>query len=362
MNGFWGTLNYTSVNEDWRTETAALRLRDGDRVLAITGSGSRILDLLAVADVDVVGIDLDGPQNHLLWLKVEAMRRLDYPKYAAFLGIDDEEPRSREATLSSLIPHLPPEAHAFWSVNAALVRGGVLYAGRFERWFHRASRVARLLHPRFVDDLFAIDDLDTQRDFLAKRWNRPGWRRTFELALAPAVLKTFYGDPAWYANARVAPGPWIFARFSEGLGRCLARDSFMASLTLRGRLTPWDLPPHLTPEGTAMILPRLDRVAAVTADLGVFLSSGARRFDRFSLSDVASYMSQNGFHTLVRATVGAAKPGARVVLRQFLTRYPLPEEVAPTLRREHDLEDELERLDRAFAYSFVIGEVDDVAG
>jgi S-adenosylmethionine:diacylglycerol 3-amino-3-carboxypropyl transferase len=173
LNGFWGTLNYTSVNEEWRTETAALRLRDGNRVLAITGSGSHVIGLLAVADVEVVGIDLDGPQNHLLWLKVEAMRRQDYPAYAAFLGIDDEEPRSREATLASLIPHLPPEAQALWSVNAALVRGGVLYAGRFERWFQRASRLARPLHPRFVDDLFAIDDLDTQREFVAKRWNRP---------------------------------------------------------------------------------------------------------------------------------------------------------------------------------------------
>jgi S-adenosylmethionine:diacylglycerol 3-amino-3-carboxypropyl transferase len=94
MRGFWGTLNYSSVNEDWRTEATALRLRDGDRVLAITGGGGRVLDLLAVADVAVVGIDLDGPQNHLLWLKLEAMRRLAWPEYAAFLGLVAGEPRA----------------------------------------------------------------------------------------------------------------------------------------------------------------------------------------------------------------------------------------------------------------------------
>lgn len=363
MRGFWGTLNYSSVNEDWRTEATALRLRDGDRVLAITGGGGRVLDLLAVAGVRVVGIDRDGPQNHLLWLKLEAMRRLAWPEYAAFLGLVGEEPRAREATLASLLRHLPPDTRAFWSANVPLVRGGVLYAGRFERWFRRASRLARLLHPRLVDDLFAIDDLEAQRVFVAQRWNRAAWRRTFEFALSPAVSRIFYGDPAWYAHAQVAPGPYIFERFTEGLGRCLARDSFMAGLTLRGRLTPADLPPHLTPDGVAAIVPRLGSVTSVTADLGHYLGSGAERFDRFSLSDVASYLPESGFHALVRAAVGAALPGARVVMRQFLTRYPLPAEVAPALRREPALEAELGLMDRAFAYAFIIGEVvDGVAG
>jgi S-adenosylmethionine:diacylglycerol 3-amino-3-carboxypropyl transferase len=233
--------------------------------------------------------------------------------------------------------------------------------------------LARLLHPRLVDDLFAIDDLEAQRVFVAQRWDRAAWRRTFEFALSLAVSRIFYGDPAWYAHAQVAPGPFIFERFTEGLGRCLARDSFMASLTLRGRLTPGDLspgdlspgnlPPHLTPEGVAAIVPRLGSVTSVVADLGHYLDSGAGRFDRFSLSDVASYMPEAGFHALARAAVGAARPGARVVMRQFLTRYPLPAEVAPTLRREPALEAELALLDRALAYTFIIGEVvHDAAG
>src|SRR3989337_2234761 len=46
---FFKTLNYASVNEDWRTEAEALRPGPEDTVLCVTGSGDRPLDLLARA-------------------------------------------------------------------------------------------------------------------------------------------------------------------------------------------------------------------------------------------------------------------------------------------------------------------------
>ena len=80
-------LAYSSVNEDWRTEAAALRLAPDARVLCVTGSGARPLDLLAVTPARVVAIDVNAAQNHLLELRVGAMRALQFDAYTAFLGL-----------------------------------------------------------------------------------------------------------------------------------------------------------------------------------------------------------------------------------------------------------------------------------
>jgi S-adenosylmethionine-diacylglycerol 3-amino-3-carboxypropyl transferase len=355
MTRFFEDLNYSSVNEDWRTEARALDLRDGDDVLCVTGSGDRVLDLLAAADVRVVAIDLAPAQNHLLVLKMAAMR-LPYAVYAAFLGLLSEEPSWRVATLRQLGPHLPDDTRRFWHAHSRMVRRGVLYQGRFERWFARVSSLGRLLHPGLIEGLFGFDDLEAQRVYVRARWERPAWRRTFSLAVSPAISATLFRDPGWYAHAHVDPGPWLFDRMTAGLQRCLARDSFMASLVLRGCLSPWDLPPYLTPEGVAVIRERLDRVEVVTGDVVAFLRGTERSFDRFSLSDVPSYQTEEEFRALGQLALARARPDGRIVIRQFLTRYAAPP-IAWT--RDPALEEELALADRTFAYSFLIGQAGD---
>jgi hypothetical protein len=61
----------------------------------------------------------------------------------------------------------------------------------------------------------------------------------------------------------------------------------------------------------------------------------------------------------VLLVLAAAAPGARIVLRQFLTRYRVPSGVAARLVRDPGLETRLANEDRTFAYEFLIAEVND---
>ena len=87
---FFRSLNYASVNEDWRTEATALRPAAGDTALCVTGSGDRPLDLLAVAPMKVLAIDRNAAQTHLLRLKVAALSVFPFGDYAAFLNVISE--------------------------------------------------------------------------------------------------------------------------------------------------------------------------------------------------------------------------------------------------------------------------------
>jgi S-adenosylmethionine-diacylglycerol 3-amino-3-carboxypropyl transferase len=357
-SGFLETLNYASVNEDWRTEAEALRFRGGERTLCVTGSGDRALDLLPHDPGRIVAIDLVPAQSHLLRLKMVALSRLAYPEYAAFLGLTPEEEDWRWAVWRSLRDGLPTDARAFWDERREPLRAGILYQGRWERHYRRVARLARLLRPRLIRRLFAFRDLEAQRRFVRERWDSPLWRAAWRIVCSPAVSRLTFGDPAFYAHVAVSPGRVLYERMRASLERYLARENFMVSLALRGRLAEEDLPPYLTETGHALIRERLDRIEVVTADVVEYLEEpGHGPFDRFSLSDVPSYLGADDFNRFVAGVTRCAAPGARVCIRQFLTRYELPSDLTERWRRDRGLEARLAAEDRSFAYEFIVAEV-----
>lgn len=354
---FARTLNYASVNEDWRTESAALQVTAEDRVLCVTGGGDRPLDLLVIAPARIVAIDFVPAQNHLLRLKIAALAALDYDDYAAFLGLTSGSPQWRTRIFEERLT-MPTPTKAFWERQMSALRRGVLYQGRWERHYRRVAAFARLIRRKDLDTLFGFEDLADQRHFIDERWDTATWRLAYRLVCSPITARLLMGDPAFYAHIQVDPADYLYQRIRSGLRRFLARDSFMAALALRGHLLPTDLPPYLTPEGHALLQQRLDQIEIVDADLVAYLqASDTPRFTRFSLSDVPSYLTRKGFEALVNGVVRHAEPGARVVIRQFMTRYELPPAVANRLTREPDLEQRCALEDRAFVYEFVIGTV-----
>jgi len=359
---FSRTLNYSSVNEDWRTELAALRPNAGDRVLCVTGSGDRPLDLLAAESLTVVSIDRNEAQNHLLRLKIAAMRRLPFDEYTAFLGLVRASPGWRRATLGRIASDLSHDAEAYWKQRVAAVEAGVLYEGRFERYFRRIGRLMRLLRWTSVDELFSFHDIEAQRRFVQERWDTPVWRTVYRVVLCPLVSRLFLCDPAYYSHVSVPVGDTLYGRMHDALMRNLARDNFMVSLVLRGVLPVTDLPPYLTPAGYERIRPRLDSLEIVHADVVEYVRrADVGRFSGFSLSDVPSYLAEPDFQRLLTGVVERSEPGARVVIRQFLTRYRLPDDVEGRLERAPALERRLAVEDRSFGYEFIVAEVRDVA-
>lgn len=353
---FEESLNYSSVNEDWDTELRALGARAGDRVLCVTGSGARPLAVLARTDANVVAIDRNPAQNHLLRLLLTAVASLQPSDALDWMGVRGADPRWRLDTYRRVLaPRLPPAARQWWTGQTRALGEGVVYAGRWERHFRRVSRLARRIWP--VDVLFDFDDLDRQRRWLEDHWTDWRWQAAWRVVCDPRVSRLVFGDPAFHGRLAVLPGRYLRDRMRRCLETHLARDSFMVSLVLRGELSARDLPPHLTEKGLEAIRGRLDRIRIVDDCVAAHLEIGTQRYTRFSLSDVPSYLDGVAVDRLWRAVVRAAVPGARVVLREFLRRHPIPADLP--LRRETELERELALVDRSFAYDFVVAVIEE---
>lgn len=358
MSVFFKRLSYSFGNEDWNTEHRALKIKQGDRMLCVTASGDRPLHLLLDDCKEVIAIDVNPIQNHLLSLKIAAMQYLDFDSYLSFLG--GTAGKNRSSCLKSLTPHMDKQSGQYWQQHEKPVVKGILYQGAMEQWVSKLSRMARLIRGSKIKQLFEIPTLEDQQNFVRRHWDQYLWRKIFDLA-HPLFSRYFLKDPGMYDNIGTAirPSAYIYQRMNACLMRHLARENPLLSLLFKGHIDQEAFPPYLTERGFTTIKTRLGRVSSQTADLVSYLEAAPdNHFDGFSLSDVASYICKDTFTRLMHAVQRTAKPGARFSIREFLSSHKIPEILNPTFKRDYHLERQLEQEDRCFVYRFMVGKIE----
>lgn len=358
MKPFFARLSYSFGNEDFNTEKKALQLKDSDAVLVVTASGDRPLNILSAKAKKVYAIDANPIQNALLDLKMAALRKFDYDKYLAFLGLI--ESKHRKESYASLKADLHPTTLSLLAPYEKKIEKGIIYQGAVEKVISLASIAIRAMRGKKVRSLFSFDNLEEQALFVEKHWDTTGWRNLFKLAVNPYVSRLYLKDPGLYEHigSDIKSTNHLYNRCHSSLTRFLAKENLILSLVLQGKVFEAGYPPYLREEESQKIREHLDKLEFQTIDLISSLKKSAdNSLDAFSLSDVSSYLSQEDFSTMVKEIVRTAKPGARFCLRQFLSNHTLPEEVLPFFKRDTILENTLEKEDRCFVYRFMVGSI-----
>jgi S-adenosylmethionine-diacylglycerol 3-amino-3-carboxypropyl transferase len=354
---FFNTLNYSSCNEDGLAELRALEVSPADTVCCITGSGDRVFHMLLGNPAQVLAFDLNPAQNYLLELKSAAIRDMDYLGFVQFLGLHPAF-KSRWDSYLALRLQLTPDAARWFDARHGMIERGILYEGRWERYFRMSSAQLRFLRGDKIRQLFACGDLEKQRQFLHDHWNTWDWRLLLRLTFNRLAFRYALGDPGFYAYANDQRPPWkyIYDRMTSFLEHHLARSSFMMALVFQGRFVdPLHYPPYLREENFALIKSRLQRITIRTASLFDMLTdTNNKRCNKYSLSDVSSFLDAADYQRLFHFF--AAKQGIRFCLRDFLTqRAPPPKEITGPIRFLTELQDNLAIDDTSFGYTFIIG-------
>ena len=354
---FWNGLNYSSCNEDGYAELRALNLSAGDTVCCVTGSGDRVLHLLLADPACVYAVDMNSAQNHLLELKMAAIRALDYDGYAGFLGLAEMQAEQRLGLYADVRKHMSMAAAVWFDSQRRALASGILYAGRWERHFAMTARNLRLQRGGKVERLLAFRTADAQQAFVKDEWDTLGWRLALRLSFSWPMLRLVFGDPGFYAYADATSPAWerIHARINGWLERHPARESFMLALVFKGRFfDPVHYPPYLREDNFETLKARLGRVRIRTCPLFDFLAGDeAETCGKFSLSDVSSFLSATEYDRLFGWL--ARRENIRFCLRDFLTRRRLPPSSAG-IRFLDDLQRDLARDDASIGYDFIIGE------
>ncbi len=350
-------IRYANCWEDADVLRRALDVGPGDRVLSVASAGDNSLELLATG-AEVVAVDLSRPQLACLDLRAAAFRRLDYPDLLAMLGVRDGD--DRLATYRRLRDDLAPESAQFWDAHTELVEEGIIFGGKFERYFASfRNRVLPLIHSRAtVDRLLEEKSPQERRRFYDEVWNSRRWRYLFRLFFSRRVMGWLGRDPEFF---RYVDGPVsreIAGRTEQALTELSTHDNPYLTFILRGNF--YDaLPPYLEPEKYEAIRDGLDRLTlcwGTIDDAARHWADGG--FDAFNLSDLFEYLDEDATADIYETLLDHARPEARFATWNVFVPRCGHDHHPERLRLLDDLSKTLHGQDRAFFYgNFVVEEV-----
>jgi len=347
---FFQNLNFSSSNEDGETELAALA--GAGRILCLTGSGTRPLDLLMSDAEEIIALDVNPVQNALLALKVAAIETFERDEFLAFLGLLPST--TRGAAYDRLGDRLSPTVRTYWERHRALVEAGVWYGGKWERLLRWNARFLRLFRGKALDALVAAPDVEQQAGLWEQKFGDNRLRAVIELIGRDWIWRWIVREPG---GAFLPPPRDVARRLASDFQRAsrsfLFRDSDFAMLIFRGsHQASGALPVHLRPENYQRIRDRLSRLRVVEgglADLGA-LDVGA--IDGFSLSDFGSYCGTDLYASCWKGVLAAAASGAKFCERIFMNDMAIP---FAGIDEDRALSEALSETDKAIIYRIRAG-------
>ena len=356
VTDFFNQIVYSASNEDASSELMALDIQPSDRVLCITGSGGRSLDLLTVSAKELISIDFNIQQTHLLHLKCAAYRQLDYDTLLAFMGVDLCQQRL-DIFQDKLIPHLPQETQSFWQQRLDIIAQGILYCGLWEKYLRRLAWAGKVRSP-ILKKLAAAKDVSEQFDIWEKQWKGPIWHSFMALIGQRWVWKYIFKEPGIeHVDDDLDISGYMKSRFDHIMSTQLIRTNPFLNLMLYGRYHRDALPLHLQAPHFDTIKQNLSQLTIVTDSLDSYLNQHPNTIDAFSLSDFSSYADLDRYQRTWSAIITAAKPNARICERFFLAPYQPETFLHQQISRNTALETQLFDQDYSFIYRFNIATV-----
>lgn len=146
---------YSHVNEDNRVERQLLQQENCPTVIAIAGSGERVLALM---DIDctkkIIIIDSNIEALFLLQLKIAAITQLTTKEYLKFIGHHYNQKDIRINNFEKIKNELTSDCRLYWEKNRSIIGNGILNAGHFEHFLNKVRPILNLFLGRKFSLLF----------------------------------------------------------------------------------------------------------------------------------------------------------------------------------------------------------------
>ncbi len=351
-------IRYAQCWEDADILTEGLAIQSGDTCLSIASAGDNALAMLCADPKQVIALDLNPAQLACLALRVAAYRCLDHQGLLELIG--SRASARRRELYQTCRKDLAPEAKRFWDAHPDLIDAGIGAAGKFERYFSLfRQRILPLVHNRKrIEQLLRGGDLAQRERYYRESWDTWRWRAVFKLFFSRFVMGRMGRDPGFFQYVEGSVATHILKHTRYALTQLNPADNPYLQWILTGTHTT-ALPMALREENFATIRNRIDRIEWHLLSIEEFLEQNqGMTIQRFNLSDIFEYMSEENYHRLLMRLIESGATGARLAYWNMLVPRHRPENMADRLRPLTELSARLYGQDKAFFYmDYVVEEV-----
>ena len=349
-------IRYANCWEDADILVEALQIKNSGKCLSIASGGDNTLALLSQDPSLVVAVDVSGVQLACLDLKAAAFAGLEYEELLQFLGFHNAV--NRCDIYAMLRRRLLPETRIFWDAHQDLIAGGIIYQGKFERYFYLFRRyLLPLIHgQREISGLLAQKNEAGQVEFYNRCWNNRRWRWLFRIFFSKTVMGRLGRDPEFFRYVEGQVAERILSRVEYALTQLPPHSNPYLRFILTGGFQEV-LPFYVRRENFEKIRRNLAKLVLFYGPVEAALKVYPVEFDAFNLSDIFEYMEPALFKQTSGAILAQAGRGSRLAYWNMLVPRRIsdlfPEQVKPLPQ----LADQLFRKDRAFFYqAFLVEE------
>lgn len=323
---YFNALNYSLGDEDSSVEHGILA-KHANHVMAIAGSGGRVIPLLARAPKRLTCVDILQEQLALTELRVEALRALDHEDYTGFLGYPPHEmnPDDRKKNFDDL-PLSQKSGDYLATLFAANDWRPIIYTGKFERAMIKLSKIVGLFVGKRGRLIFDCPDMEAQRDYYQTRFPHGAWKMVLFLIGNGAVLNSilYKGD---FPKKNVPRSAYAVYRdiFRRLLGGLPARESFFLQLAFLGKVAYAQGNPIECDPSVFSAAKKALQHTDLTYYRGDVLGAADESVDFLSLSDVPSFFDDLALERDFMNRLGKKLPGGAVLVYRAHLRLPHPE-------------------------------------
>jgi S-adenosylmethionine-diacylglycerol 3-amino-3-carboxypropyl transferase len=347
-------IRYANCWEDPLILSEGLAVRPGDKVLSIASAGDNSFFLLMNEPELVVAADLNDTQLYLVELKAAAIRAMEREEYLAFAGFHNR--KDRRKIFASLRAELTSEARAYWDERQDAIEAGIIYDGKFERYFQFfAWKILPRIHSRKrIDGLFTEKFAQEQVRYYEKVWNNRRWRMLFKIFFSRYVMGKFGRDPQFLKEVNMNVSEFIFSKAAEHLASKEAQHNFILHFTLSGKYGE-EIPPYVEAGNYERIRKNLKQLRLYSGYIQN-ASTTYGEFHKMNLSDIFEYLDKPTFEALGGKITSTLSPGGRMAYWNLM----VPRRISSFDRSVNhlaDLSESLSKQDKGFFYNkFIVEE------
>ncbi|HHF7376123.1 DUF3419 family protein [Legionella bozemanae] len=316
-------LVYTLANEDSVVESELLPDHT-ERVIAIAGSGSRIIPLLTKSPQELICVDLSLEQLYLTELRIESVRHLNHNEFIQFLGYPtaSSSTQSREDLFKKIITLRPETQEYFLNVFGNSNWSPLLYSGKWEQTVRKFSMVIRKFVGKKGLKIFDCKTLEEQKTYYTHKFPKKAWH--FFLRIYAALMAI-----TWKIKPGIFPQVDPKISFYHTYKKCfdqmflntLARENYMLQLIFFGEIIfsealPVECDPIVFYQAKKALLQT--KVSYIQEDIISTLEKSENKSGFISLSNAPSYFPKEMAQSYLSRIASQLSESATLVVRNFL--------------------------------------------
>ncbi|NQZ11579.1 MAG: DUF3419 family protein, partial [Algicola sp.] len=297
---------------------------DSGHVVAVAGSGGRIVPLIAKRPKTITSVDILSEQLDLTQLRVEAIRQLEFQDFMGLFGYPEYPLSANDRkTLFGEVKLTLQTQTRLTAMFEANKWGPIIYMGEFEGMLIKVSKLIRLIIGNRLERLFEFDDIEQQRAFVhSSAFPVRRWKLALKLfGNATALNALLYRGDFPKKNLSGSTYSIYKGMFAHLMDNVLCKDSYFFQMLILGKLVSsktamMEADPAIFKQikenlkDTQVNYQQGDIISAVDGIDG--------EVDFISISDVPSFMPDEAADAFLINVQHKLSPCARVVSRGHL--------------------------------------------